>query len=246
MGIMQHNGNFIKKEIGVKMIIFCLTYAGGTTNFYDSWLKYNNSEIRFCPIEYKGRGKRKNEGFYENFEELINDIIGKITDEIEEDYCIFGHSFGALVAYEVCMKLQKLKMNMPVKIYISAKGEPSVLYSCPVDNDVDLIKYVEYINPSSEAIFDNYRISSLYLNRLKNDYLILNQYKFCHLNDKLKIPICILYSKSDVVIKSPITNWNNYTDSYVEFYAFEGGHFYINDKSDKVIRIIKKTLLNNC
>lgn len=69
---------------------------------YYKWKNIMNNNIQLVPIELKGRGTRYGEGFYTDFEDAFNDIYLNIRDKIMEDeYALFGHSMGSLLAFEL-------------------------------------------------------------------------------------------------------------------------------------------------
>ena len=72
------------------MILFCIPYAGGSGSVYYRWRNFLDPSITLYPVELKGRGKRINNGFYENLKEAVDDIFNSIRDKINEnDYAIY-------------------------------------------------------------------------------------------------------------------------------------------------------------
>ncbi|WP_268906141.1 thioesterase II family protein [Clostridium hydrogenum] len=100
------------------MILFCLPYAGGSEAIYYKWKDYLSPSIQLIPIELKGRGKRYNETFYETLDEAINDIFKWIKERImNDDYAIYGHSMGSILAYELYYKVISEKLRKPKHIF---------------------------------------------------------------------------------------------------------------------------------
>src|ERR1700738_4611092 len=110
------------------MILFCLPYAGGSEVIYYKWKKYLHPSIQLIPIQLKGRGKRFSEIFYENIEEAVDDIFENVKDKIvDDDYAIYGHSMGSLLAYELYYKISKLNLKKPKHIFFSGYKAPSII-----------------------------------------------------------------------------------------------------------------------
>lgn len=75
------------------MNLYCFPFAGGSTLFFNDWIKYFDPSIKIISVELAGRGTRISEPFYDNFEQLINDIFSYINKE--KEYAFFGHSNGS-------------------------------------------------------------------------------------------------------------------------------------------------------
>ena len=67
------------------MRLFCFTYAGGNAAFFDLLESNLNESIEVIKLEYAGHSTRNRERFYDNFEELAQDmykIIYRYCQEI--------------------------------------------------------------------------------------------------------------------------------------------------------------------
>src|SRR5689334_10414639 len=108
------------------MKLFCLPYAGGSALVYKDWKQFFPASIELVPIEYSGHGKRSNQPLYKDVNAAIDDIYGIISKSIIDGlpYAIYGHSMGAMLAYEVAQRLRDNKMPLPVHIIFSGRGVP--------------------------------------------------------------------------------------------------------------------------
>lgn len=66
--------------------LLCFPYAGGTSAIYAKWKRYISKDIELCPVELAGRGKRYEAPFYNNLDEVIEDVYNIIEDDIDNDY----------------------------------------------------------------------------------------------------------------------------------------------------------------
>lgn len=110
-----------------KIKLFCIPYAGGSATNYLRWKRYSDSAIEIVPIELKGRGGRSTTAFYENFQEVVDDVYNSIKFELgKSDYALFGHSFGSMIVYEVIKKIRQAKDQDPVHVFFSGCGPPYI------------------------------------------------------------------------------------------------------------------------
>ena len=89
------------------MQLFCFTFAGGTSAFFDQLDSYIGDEISLVKLEYAGHGKRCHEHFYHDFSELADDMTKMILSEYHdnEPYALFGYSMGSIACIEVLRKI---------------------------------------------------------------------------------------------------------------------------------------------
>src|SRR5471030_1190282 len=111
-----------------KIKLFCFPYAGGSSVIYENWRKKLSPSIELIPIEYAGIGSRFAEPLFENINDVVEDVFHAIKKHLNTtiEYSFFGHSMGALIAYELSHKLTQLKYTAPVHIFFSGKLAPHI------------------------------------------------------------------------------------------------------------------------
>ena len=83
------------------------------------WKKHLHELIDLQPIELKDRGKRFDEYCYESLEEAVDDIFESIKDKIDkDDYAVYRHSMGSLLAYELHHKINELNIKKLGYLYV--------------------------------------------------------------------------------------------------------------------------------
>lgn len=107
-------------------ILFCIPYAGASAFIYRHW--NNRIPDTVCiPLELKGRGSRWSEPFYTGFEEAIEDLLSTITPYLSPANRIglFGHSMGALLAYELALAVQAQGKEID-RLFLSGRSCPQL------------------------------------------------------------------------------------------------------------------------
>ncbi|HCQ89391.1 MAG TPA: thioesterase [Clostridium sp.] len=228
------------------MKLFCLPYAGGAEAIYYKWKKHLNSSIQLEPIELKARGKRFNESFYETLEEAVEDIFQIIKDKIVHDeYAIYGHSMGSLLAYELYYKIASKDLKIPKHIFFSGYKSPDIksqekhIHLLP---DEEFIREVIGLGGTSEELLDNKELLELFIPILRSDFRVLENYVYINREDKIQCDISVLSGKEDDITQEEILAWKNHGDKEFKVHNVEGGHFFINTNSEIITDIINKTL----
>jgi medium-chain acyl-[acyl-carrier-protein] hydrolase len=228
------------------MNLYCLPYAGGSAAIYSQWKQYLNPYIVLKPIELSGRGKRFNEAFYNHIQEAVDDVFGIIKNEIQETpYALFGHSMGGLIAYELAQKIGNYKLPNPAHIFISGRSAPHVkrgderLYS--LMNDIDFRQEVLDLGGTPQEFFDHPELLELFLPLLKNDFRMVETYKYNDSARPLDVDMTVLLGKQDDLTKDHCDGWKQHTKLLCDIHYFKGGHFFLNNETKQVVQIINHT-----
>lgn len=229
------------------MILFCLPYAGGSEAIYFKWKRYLDTSIQLYPVELKGRGKRYGDTFYETLEEAVEDIFRNIKDKIMcNDYAIYGHSMGSLLAYELYYKIKEQNVRIPIHIFCSGHKAPSTIAKKEAIStlpDYDFMKKVMELGGTPGEIMNNSELFQLFLPILRNDFRILEYYRYKNKEDKIECKLSIFNGKQDSIKFEELAAWRSHAGNGVKFYNLEGNHFFINDNTENIINIINNTLV---
>ncbi len=226
------------------MKLFCLPYAGGSSAIYSQWKSYFEPAITIKAVELAGRGRRINDPTYNDIEEAIENILSILRQEIEQDdYALFGHSMGGLLAYELTRKIQKEQLPLPKQVFISGTTAPNIYkermkYSMlPMD---EFREEVLNLGGTPKEIFEYPDLAELFLPILKDDFKLVETYPYGKGKDKLQVDLSIFLGLSDDL--SGEEGWSELTDKQFTVFEFDGGHFFLNEKKEEVINTIKKEL----
>lgn len=232
-----------------RLKLFCIPYAGGSATFYNKWIKYLDEFIDLYPVEFPGRGIKCRDSLCYSMDELVNYIYKQVEGELDNsEYAIFGHSMGALVAYELAHKIKNSGYEGPKHIFFSGRQEPDILER----NGLSSLSEIEFKDAISgyieapEELFENIELLDFFLPIFKSDFSIIENYRHVNKNDKLDCFITVLNGKQDPYVNiNNVLGWSKYTKKQCGFQTFEGGHFYINDNLEKVVKIINDSILND-
>ncbi|WP_368487499.1 thioesterase II family protein [Clostridium sp. BJN0013] len=230
-----------------KIRLICLPYAGGSSMIYSKWTKYLNTSIEIYRVELAGRGRRKNVPLYTTLEDSVNDVFLSIKDFLNDSsYVIFGHSMGSIIAYELSCKIKQSGLNNPLNIIFSGSNAPHVkskrelCYRLPEDKFKNII--LEYGATPAE-VFEDRVLASYFVPILRADFRILETYQYNDRENPFDCPITIFYGMRDKLVDvQKIDEWSGYTRKQCKKYAFQGGHFFINDNMKNVVETINHVI----
>ncbi|MBA0052764.1 thioesterase [Streptomyces sp. AJS327] len=85
--------------------LFCLPHAGAGALSYAPWTRGLGPEVELCAVEPPGRGRRVAESPQLRLAPLVDELAAVMVPLLDVPYVLYGHSMGALLAYELGRRL---------------------------------------------------------------------------------------------------------------------------------------------
>jgi surfactin synthase thioesterase subunit len=225
-----------------RLRLYCFPHSGGSAGEYLRW-GAGLPGVEVWGVQPPGRGGRM-------AEEPIADLgllVQRLVDEAEFDgpFAFFGHSLGALVAFETARALRAAGRTQPVALFASALGAPQHQPGRPALGDVDEGRLIEamadqYDGLLPELLADE-ELRGPILGCLRADLRLLDGYR--HRPDApLDLPIAVLGGREDNEPEQQLRDWTGHTTAWSQLDLLPGGHFYLREQHDIVHRIIGAAL----
>ena len=231
-----------------RISLFCFPFAGGSSAAYNKWRSHIDKHIELHLVELAGRGRRIYEPHYESIEACVDDLFNVIRNDLNKHpYAFFGHSMGAIIAYELALKIKKNNLPEPIHIFFSGRSaphipdaEPEMYYLLPENEFKE--KIVE-IGGTPREFLDHPELMEALLPMIKNDFRIAELYKYIGEIVPLDYDISVLIGKDEDVTAEQMHEWRRVTKKICSVHYFEGEHFFINEHIEQVVKLINNTLL---
>jgi medium-chain acyl-[acyl-carrier-protein] hydrolase len=81
--------------------LFCFPHAGGGSHAYAKWPEGLSTSVEVVGIEPPGRGNRLHEAPLTELGAMVAAVATAVRLQSDLPFAFFGHSLGAVVAYEV-------------------------------------------------------------------------------------------------------------------------------------------------
>ena len=223
--------------------LFCFTYAGGTSSFFDE-IEKDLPEVAVIKPEYAGHGERRKEFFYENFDELADDMLREVKERLIGDYALFGYSMGSITLVEVLKRIIAEGLPMPKHVFLAAH-EPhtkSELFGYTSDElDEWVKKRTINFGGVPDKLVNNKAFWRMYLPLYRADYSIIGKYEFEKLELRSTIPATVFYSETDTPL-SDMKLWENYFAGNIDYHRYKGNHFFIGEHHREMADVIREKL----
>jgi medium-chain acyl-[acyl-carrier-protein] hydrolase len=106
--------------------LFAFPYSCAGISAYHQWSEgFSQQGIDFIGVQLPGRENRLSDNPISQLPLLIDNLLSAMTPLTDKPFVFFGHSLGALVAFELCRALRKKGLNLPLHLFVSAFRPPS-------------------------------------------------------------------------------------------------------------------------
>ena len=219
--------------------LFLFPYAGGAPSSFNKWASEFPSHIEVSTVHYPGRGSRYNEPPINELSILVEEIKRAIQPELDKPFFFFGHSLGAVLAFELARRINP----QPQILFVSACGAPHVpnpnrpIHDLP---DSEFIKSLQDLNGLPTEVSNNAELMELLLPTLRADFEVIENYKYIPNENQLNCPIIAFGGANDSHVDSfRLNDWAYLTNGSFKTQAFPGNHFFINTARQSVITSMK-------
>jgi surfactin synthase thioesterase subunit len=214
--------------------LFCLPHAGGTAAVVSAWIGRAVPELDVVGLEYPGHGRRMSEPFAESVAELTEDLMPAV-EEAQGSIGFFGHSLGAVVAFELALALRAEGDTRVAGLVVSGCSAPGQWTSDAggeVSDDV-LLTLVSAGGAGAE-LFDEEELRELFLPVLRADTEIARRYGGS-LDRRADFPVLALCGDRDPIASArAMEGWRSLANDFAGVHAIEGDHFFLREHCEEV------------
>jgi surfactin synthase thioesterase subunit len=232
-------------SVSPRLRLYCLPYAGGSARVFQSWRDILPADIVLFGSEYPGRGRRISELALDRIDVLANQLVGALTEGPPGPYALFGHSMGALAAFEMAHQLAQCGAPLPVLLIVSGHGAASLP---PVDRPVhaspddEFLARLRELNATPPEVLETPELLELIMPTLRADFRAAETYVPAK-RPKLDIPIAAYGGLLDPdVSRDQLQAWANETTAPCTVRMFPGNHFFLRSAPDNVVATLVRDL----
>jgi medium-chain acyl-[acyl-carrier-protein] hydrolase len=228
-----------------KLRLFCFHYAGGGTLSFRGWSNHLPPTIEVCCIQLPGREQRLADPPFTRLEPLLQALVPAILPTLNQPFAFFGHSMGALIAFELARSLHHTHNNVPQHLFASGYRAPQLpnpdppIHTLP---DAAFINELRRLNGTPEAVLANRELMELLLPTLRADFALIETYT--HRDEPaLTCPITVFGGLSDPeVSQEELVAWQQHTQVAFSLQMFPGDHFFLHSAQSQMLRSMESSL----
>ncbi|MBP0011788.1 MAG: thioesterase [Roseofilum sp. SBFL] len=224
--------------------LFCFPYAGGSAAIFRDWHQELPETIEVCPVELPGRSSRMREPLFEEMSSLIESLGAGLRSYLDKPYVVFGHSFGALVSFELACYCREHHYRLPDCLLVSGRQAPHLLDPSPMHAlpKEDFIEQIKRLNGTPQEIMQNPEMMELLVPILRADLKVDETYRYTP-KAPLDIPVAVFGGEQDSeASRTQLEAWSQHGSCEFSLQMFPGDHFFINTERSHLLQTLSKKL----
>lgn len=217
--------------------LICLPHAGAGASVYRAWAATLPAEIAACPVQPPGRERRRAEPLLHSATDVVRQLAPDIISMICSPYAIFGHSTGALCAFELTREIRRLGGPLPRHLFVAGRRAPQLpmtrteLAGLPI---TELAAVLRRLGGTPEDVLLDPGILTLIQPLLAADFAVNEAYDY-YAEPRLEVPITAFAGRSDPGARpDDMAGWQDQTSARWGMVVLDGGHFAIFDHAAAV------------
>lgn len=214
--------------------LFCFPHAGGAPVAFFPWSEALGPAIECVSVQYPGRAQRLQEPPFHRVEDVVAEVAGAFERQperwMDRRFAFYGHSFGAIVAFELVRRLRREGRPLPEHLFVGAARAPHLgLPFAPIHGTSDA-EFLEQIQTRyggiPEAIARHPELVEIFLPAMRADFTAYETYRSQE-EAPFEMPITAWVGDEDrAVTPEGVEAWAQHTRGPFVMNILAGGHFF--------------------
>jgi medium-chain acyl-[acyl-carrier-protein] hydrolase len=221
---------FPRRRQAARVRLFCLPFAGSGAVTYRDWQSGMPEWTEVCPILLPGREMRLTQAPLRRMAALVEAIADAIALCSDLPFALFGHSLGALTAFELARELRRRGAPMPVRLIVSGRRAPALPRNDPLLHDkpdAALIERMRRLGGTPAVVLENPDLLALLLPALRADFEVLETWHYVA-EQPLDTPIAAFGGRDDPTVpQADLDRWRDETAAGFSLRMLPGAHFFL-------------------
>jgi medium-chain acyl-[acyl-carrier-protein] hydrolase len=199
-----------------------------------------------CPVELPGRGARIGEPVETSIARLVRALAPALAPFMDKPFAFFGHSMGALIAFELTRELRRSSRPSPMHLFVSACPAPHrrgsrqrVTYNLPEPEFMDELRR---LGGTPKEVLDNPELMQLVSPLLRADFEACQTHEYVA-EPPLDCPLTVLGGLQDADLgRGELEEWRQHTTSTCVVRMLAGDHLFVNTAQFSILSMLVNEL----
>lgn len=224
--------------------LVCLPHAGGSASYYHPLSAALSPDVEALVVQYPGRQDRRAEPLVDDLHVLADRISDALAAE-PGPLALFGHSMGAVLAYEVTRRLERDGRDVTA-LFVSGRRAPSTHREEKLHRvgDAQLLDEMRRLSGTEASLLDDEEIVRMVLPAIRNDFRAVETYRHQPGGEpELRCPVTALIGADDPrVTAAEAGQWRVHTSAPFDLHTYPGGHFYLTSVTTELAHLLRARL----
>lgn len=229
---------FVPRPAATKRLL-CFPHAGGSASAFRAMARAAPDDLEITAIQYPARQDRSGVPMPGDLSVLADQIAAAVGADVRRSTAFFGHSMGAVVAFEVARRLRPRFPAPLARLYVSACKAPSDFARREAVPDEDGIRtYLQELGGTDAAVLDDPDLWQIAMGTVRADLTAIHGYRYVP-GAPLGCPITAIAGTHDAAATADdMRRWRDLTVSGFTAHTVPGGHFYLDEMPGAVLSLV--------
>ncbi|MEU1854206.1 alpha/beta fold hydrolase [Streptomyces sp. NPDC019990] len=221
---------------GARVRLVCFPHGGGSASAYWHWPALLPDTVELRAAQYPGHADRIGEPAHTDLHALADAAADALTPLLDRPVVLYGHSLGALVAYETAQRLAAAG-RPPTRLTVSGMPPPHRVRPGTVHlgTDAELVAELRRLEGVPDEVLADPDLLDLVLRTARADYALAETY-VRRPGPALALPLTVHRGTSDPELTADeAAAWARATTGDVRHRTFRGGHFHLAEEPAPVL-----------
>ncbi|MEV6380407.1 alpha/beta fold hydrolase [Streptomyces sp. NPDC051773] len=229
--------------------LICLPYAGAGASFYRPWKALAGDALEIVPLQLPGRERLIDEEPHRDAHRAVDGLLTRLREELGDGgghrVAVFGHSLGAVLAYELAHRLVDEPGVELLHVFVSGSPEPArgrERRATGLSDEEFLARVGDFAGYHHPAL-DDPEMREMILPALRADVEMHENYT-PSTGLPLQAPLTVVRGEDDDLVGyDDAESWSKVAGRDFEHVEVPGGHMYLTDAAPALVRLIVSTVL---
>lgn len=225
--------------------VFCLPHAGAGASAYRTWTNELPPGLQLCAVQLPGRENRLGEPPKDSAAALVGELVSGLRAFLDRPFVVFGHSMGALLAFELACELRRAGLPQPAHLFLAAHKAPHLPFDQEPVHQLDPRRFraeLRRLEGTPESVLANEELMQIAEPILRADFKLCETYVYEPV-DPLDVPFSVFGGESDPnVSAAALDPWRVHTRASVSVRLLPGGHLFVQSARAELVSAILSDL----
>lgn len=228
-GVLDRAVVRLRRAPDARVGLACFPFAGGDALAFRTWPAALGPSVEVYAVELPGRGLRLAERPHTRLAPLLDELACALGPLRERPLALFGHSMGALIAFELARRMEADGGPPPAHLFVAGSPPPEApartrLHDAPRG---ELVALLRALGGTPPEVYEHAELLDLFLPILRADLELLET-RVHRPGPPLACGITALAGAHDAVARpAAAAEWAAYTRGPFDVRVLPGGHFFL-------------------
>lgn len=224
--------------------LLCLPYAGGAATLFHTWPDGLPADVEVRAAQLPGRQDRLSHPTLTSLPAIIERLVEALAALPPAPLVLYGHSFGALLAFELTRRLRAAGQP-PRGLIVGGRRAPHlppIIAPLHQLSDPDFKEELHRRYGTPRAVLQDAELMGLALPSLRADFTALETHQH-QAAEPLALPMTVLRGRHDTSVPAEdAAAWRDHAAGAFALHEVDAGHFFVDSHRPWVVAQVAEAL----